>query len=1455
MINRLLLIVFGTCCSLLTHAQSLQATFATYTSLDGLVHNNILDIYTDSKGFVWLCTWNGVSRFDGYHFKNYCNEPDNSPVLHNRFIEVEEDSNTHLWFKTYDGRIYRFNRFTEEFEALDGLVEPLLGRTWRVGHILFCNQTPNVWVEFQGYGLVCFKGERNEESLKPDSYIADSLIGPDITCLNEGTDGTIWVVCGADKIVTMSKERKKELRYTTHEPIIASCVMREGMAYATRHSVIYINQFTQHIINLHESGISTLASGTIPDELYVGMRNGVKVLKVTENGFVDMQRHFTGPSPCNVEKIVADTHNTLWITDARPGIIRLNLTDGNYKHFGQKLNTVDYFPDTLSVVQERNGIVWLKMKQAGFGYYNREKDRVEAFYNDAASSNYRMTNGITAFEIDPNNVIWLSPYYEKGLIKGVVTNSHQDAYHFEKIFSTTHVDDIRALLNDRSGNLWIGTKNGNLYCYDVNHKLVHVYSHADSGEPLGRIYAIYEDDSHRLWIGTKGNGLWRLTFDGHSPAFKHYLHDPGKRTSISDNNIYSITQDYQGRLWLATFEGGLNLLENLDGDSFLNCSNSFPNYPHGKNERVRYLLSDTPDRMFAATTEGLLFFNPSMSVDKMQFTVCQRYPGSRNSISSNDIIHILKDSSNRIWLSTYGGGVSMIKGYQDNDVPVFINYTTADGLPSNIILAATEDAEGNIWFSTEKGVVKWETQKEVFTDYTQWNYEEPVSYDEAASVTDAEGNIIFGGMNKLHVINPSEAQMVSYDYQLEFTGFEIQNQPYRNGKKDKNNFDDKGNELYLPYDYSHFRIEFASLNFRAQDKVNYMFQLDGFDNSWATAKGINSAYYSKVPPGRYVFRVKAYVGNAFMASPEQTLVIHIATPPWLSWYAYLLYTALTAFILWIIGKHFYTVTKLRTEAKMEQRLSDVKIRFFTNVSHELRTPLTLIMGGLEDLQHKEALSDRGKASLNMSYKNSKRMLMLINQLLDFRKIVKDKLELRVREANIIPLVRSTVQDFRDMADSKGISLLLTTSHEDIFLWIDCERIESVLYNLLSNAFKFTPKGGHISLSVIKSEDKVCISVTDSGAGIPKEQQELIFARFAQFQKFLNGKVYGSGIGLALCKEIIETHHGNITVESKVGKGSTFTVTLPLGKQNFQHNEHDTKVHETSPEMLPMNEEFTKKSQPDFAKPELPDDAPWILVVDDNAEIRKLISNSLQDSYHLMEADDGIDALEKLSQRAPDIIITDLLMPRMDGIVLVDKIRKDFETSHIPIIMLTAKQGSEDRLKALKYGADSYLTKPFSMELLLAYIDNLLVQRRLLFERFSSQSATHSISDFIPQQDLVVTNRDQEFMETLMAYIEENIQNSELTINDLAAHLNLGRTTMYNKVKSLTGKSPVELIREYRVTKAEMLMKKGECSVSELAYQLGFSDPSYFSRCFKERYKVSPKEYMRRYNSADKKDEN
>lgn len=1436
------------------NAQTLLSTFATYNSLDGLVHNNVLDIYTDSKGFVWLCTWNGVSRFDGYHFKNYCNDPDNSPVLHNRFISVGEDGNTHLWFTTYDGRLYRFNRFMERFERIDEGVTQLTGRSWRVGHLLFCRHTKDVWVEFQGFGLVRFQDREDGSPLSSTNYMKHELIASDITCLDEGKDGTVWIVCGGNKIVTLSAQDKIKQRYIADEPIIGSVVMGMGMAYVTRNTVILLDSCSVKTVTLVKGGLTTIAGSEERQELYVGTKKeGVKVLKIDGERLTDVTPKFGGSQPKGIEKLNIDSHNTLWITDKYPGIIRLDIAKGDYKRFCQKLNTVDYFPDTLSEVSERNEVVWLKMKRGGFGYYNREKDQVEAFYNDASSAYFRMTNGITTFEVDHNNVIWLSPYYEKGLIRGVIGNSYQDVYHFNDILSSRHLlDDVRALETDHLHNLWIGTKNGMLYCYDEHYKLIRTISHASGGKPLGRIYSLFEDSMHRLWIGTKGNGLWRLTFHEGEYTFRHYVHEEGRITSLSDNSVYSITEDNSGRLWIATYEGGINMLPDSDVDNFINIDNGFPNYPHHKNERVRFLLSDTEDRMLAATTEGLLIFNPSIPPDKMQFTLCQRYPDSKNSIGGNDIIHLLKDSSNQVWLSTYGGGISVIKGYLDNDVPVFVNYTEANGLPSNIILAATEDHEGNIWFSTEKGLVKWESNKHVFTSYAQWSYYVPVSYDEASAITDVHGNVIFGGMNKLHVIEPLEMQVTLNDYNLEFTGLEVQNRSFPFGDFNADGEAPGQMKVQLPYDYSHFRIEFASLNFRIQDKVNYMYQLEGFDEGWTFSKGVNSAYYSKVSPGNYVFRVKAYVGNEFMASPEQTLILHIATPPWLSWYAYFLYTLVLILILGLVGRGFYMMTKLRAETKMEQQVSEMKMRFFTNISHELRTPLTLIMGGLEDLHHREDLSQHGQDSLNMSYKNSKRMLRLINQILDFRKVVKDRLELNVLQVDIALLAKEVFQDFRDMADSRHISLLLTTSHPSVIVWIDKERMESVLYNLLSNAFKYTQDGGRISLSVIKDEKYVTLWVEDSGVGIPKEQQDLIFARFSQFKRLLSGKVYGTGIGLALCKEIVELHHGKIEVESKVGKGSTFIVRLLPGNLHFEMGEINFETHGVSgASTMPIDIPTHKMNDPYIT---LPEDVPMILLVDDNIEMRRFISGSLIENYRVTEACDGVEAWDKIRQKQPDIVITDLLMPRMDGIALVDKIRQDFETSHIPIIMLTARHTSEDRLKALKYGADSYLTKPFSMELLLAYIDNLLNQRRLLFERFSSQAAVHHVTEFVTEEvaDVIVTNRDQKFMKKLMDYIDENIQNSELTVNDLAVHLNLGRTTMYNKIKSLTGKSPIELIKEYRITKAEALIKNGEFSVSELAYSLGFSDPSYFSRCFKERYKVSPKDYMHRYVMAGKK---
>ena len=538
-------------------------------------------------------------------------------------------------------------------------------------------------------------------------------------------------------------------------------------------------------------------------------------------------------------------------------------------------------------------------------------------------------------------------------------------------------------------------------------------------------------------------------------------------------------------------------------------------------------------------------------------------------------------------------------------------------------------------------------------------------------------------------------------------------------------------------------------------------------------------------------------------------------------------------------------------------MTDLKLRFFTNISHELRTPLTLILGGIEDVKKHDSLTPRGENSLTLAHRNAKRMLTLINQLLDFRKIVKNKMELKISRVDLVPLVEDALDDFCEMASERRIELLFTLSRRSVLVWVDIERMESVVYNLLSNALKFTPNGGRIEviLSLREEEESVTLTVRDTGIGIPKDKQGMIFERFAQASRAVDSNMKGSGIGLSLCRDIVTLHHGEISVDSRPGEGASFTVKLKLGNAHFGMEQIDFSgagAGEGKRRDDYMVSDFTAADSQRRVDVAPPKDAQKILLVEDNRELRIFMYNSLIDTYYVVEADDGAEALEKIRSEMPDIIVTDLMMPCMDGIELIDKVRHDFTMSHIPIVMLTARHSPDDRVKAMEFGADGYITKPFSIELLLARIDNLLTQRRKLFEKFSSQSARNKVVE-LAVEDVVVTDRDEEFMKNVMAWLGENVENSELTIDQLASHLGLGRTTMYNKLKSLTGKSPVELIKEYRITKSKLLLRTGQFSVSEVAYKVGFSDPGYFSRCFREQFHMSPAEYLKTHNLKQDQD--
>lgn len=1434
-------------------AEPPKGIFTTYTSVDGMAHNNIHDIYIDSRGYVWLCTWSGVSRFDGYHFKNYCTDPKNMPVRHNRFRGVEEDGKGNLWFRTYDDHIYRFDPATELFEDICSTIPQLADKRHRAGQMICSPQSERVWIEYEGFGIVCFYPDQ-DNNLRSVNYIGNSLIGSDITHILADDNDNLWVAAesGSVCVIKPLTEQVEEVVSAQGE-IVDIVEAGDNICLATANNIHWVDKQSHKVerkSNYRGRDLTTLAWDNTSATLYAASHSA-GLWAEGDNGNT---RHYRrGSIPVGVRDLFVDSHGTVWIADSRHGITRLDPNKGDYKHFEQKQHTVQFYTGINSLIIEEQDRVWIKMNHVGFGYYDREKDSVEPFYNDPTTPECRMSNGVAIFEID-NNVIWLSTYYERGLQRIVLQKNDENLFSLENNNLSSHIsflDEARAIISDKNHNIWVGTKEGHLYCYSPDGALLHHLTKELNGKPLGPIYTLLEDSHDNLWVGTKGSGIYRLHRNGNSYTIRQFTHRADNPHSLSDNQVYSIAEDEAGRIWVATYGGAINMLPSWDAEEFVNTTNNFPLYPTESGERVRYLLPDGSHRIYAGTSEGVLIFDPSTPPEKMQFTVAQRAINDTTSLQANDIIHIFKDSRGDVWFSTYGGGVSRIVDYSDDGTPRFETFTTSDGLASNVVMAATEAPDGSIWLSTEKGISSLNPTSKVITNHSRHDGVTPIVYSEGAALTDSCGRVVFGcASNALHIISPESIATNKYDYNLRLIGFEVQNS--QESDSSNNNYisldsnENIASPVRLRHDYRLFRVSFAALNFRLQDRVSYMYRLDGYESDWNVTNDFNNVYYSKVPHGRYTFRVKAFVDSPDSASAEISLPIHIATPPWVSWWAIMLYLLVAGGLMWFIGRLYVRMAKIRNEARIEQDMTEMKLKFFTNISHELRTPLTLIMGGIEEVKRHTTLPERAENSLNLSHKNAKRMLTLINQLLDFRKVVKNKMELKVELVDVVRLAGEVVEDFRDSAAEKEIELLLSVSNNHIMVWCDPERIESLLYNLISNALKFTKNGGRVTIEVSRKEGEkhTTISVSDTGIGIPKERQEAIFDRFASYASAVRGEVSGSGIGLSLCKEIVELHHGSIEVESKVGVGSRFTARLLSGNSHFTMEQIVFGDGQNTAE-----EQVNNLRRNDINPPQ---GAHKIVLAEDNSQMRAFIYNNLIETYDVIEAVDGVEALEKIIAEHPDIIITDLMMPRMDGIELVEKIRKNFDISHIPIIMLTAKQTPEDRIVAMKYGADGYITKPFSMELLLARIDNLLTQRRMIFEKMANSSAGNRYVEITPKE-VSVTNRDEKFLTNLIGWLEENIENSDLTIEDLAGHLGLGRTTMYNKIKSLTGKSPSELIKEYRIAKSELLLRTGQFAISEVAYKVGFSDPSYFSRCFKEQYKASPLEYMR--NLGIKREEN
>lgn len=1431
------LMTFGPRLDLCAQPQSL---FKSYSTLDGMPHNRVSDIYTDSEGFVWICTWYGVSRFDGYSFKNYSTMSESSSLLsHNRFLSVSEDSAHHLWFKVYNNHIYRYNRLTECFEDPVRLLEGVENKLCRVVAHRH-DSKGSTWVAIPSVGLIRFDVADDGAKLLLGQIIESESIKGSIQSLWIDKENNLFVTTSLGTLYTFESQTQKFVEVgNCNSEVLSICNYKDRVCVLTSGELYFVEDAKLKCVARGER-LSAMAVGGDGAQLYVGDSKGGLFRLKEGDGLLEID--YSGDRLARIRHLESDSYGIVWITTAEAGISRFNPTDGSCKRFYHEPNTVSYNIDTIPKLVESSGRLWIKMNHYGFGYYNREQDRVEPFYNDPESPECLMTNAVVRYDVR-DNVLWLSTYYERGLRRAVLLEQPAREWMVQTSVADPISNEVRALMRDSREHIWVGTKTGELLHYDKQYRLLQRYDMGSDKRVM--IYAIKEDNRGRVWVGTRYDGLFVLEQRGdHYVVTKHFKHNSKDIYSLSSNHIYSIEQDQMGGIWIATYGGGVNLYDEAQ-NRFYHSENLFVNYPIQEADRVRWLLCDAQGRMLAGTVDGLLIFTPSDALRKVEFKFVQRTTDKRESLSNNDIIHMLLDSKRRVWLATYGGGLNMIEGYDDGE-PRFKSYTTDSGLASNICMAVTEDSLGHIWVSTQNGVSKLNVDKGQFSNYQLYTNHATASFNEATSLTSPSGEILFGSGDKIFAFDPQRAEPQTSDLKLHFTQLTINNLPAKIGPGEPlEESIVEAKRIELDYDYSNFRIDFAALDYASQGELGYIYMLEGYDFDWNVVGKRNTASYSNVPAGRYTFRLKAYLGSPTNPSAERHIEVVVNPPLWLTWWAKLLYVLAFLAVVMTLWRIFSQMQRMRREARVEQEMTDMKLQFFTNISHELRTPLTLILGGVEDVRKHDVLSEAGSVSLNLAHKNTQRMLSMINQLLDFRKIVKNKMELKISKVNLVQLVEDAIENFRERASKRHIELYFTVSRRSILVWVDLERMESVVYNLLSNAFKFTRNGGRIEvvLKVSQSDESVEMWVRDNGVGIPRDQQTAIFERFHQASRSVEDSIKGSGIGLSLCKEIINLHHGEISVESRMGEGATFKVKLRMGNSHFveeqiagQNSADEKRKEYMVSDFTPADEERRTDVVPS-------EESPLILVVDDNRELRLFMYNSLIDNYRVVEAADGVEAMERVRTTPPDIIITDLMMPNMDGIELINRIRSDFAISHIPIIMLTAKHSSDERIKAMEYGADGYITKPFSMELLLARIDNLLTMRRSLFEKFSAAQSVNKVIKIAPDE-IVVTDKDEAFIKDIMEWLDENIEKSDLTIEQLATHLGLGRTTMYNKLKSMTGKSPVELIKEFRINKANMLLKTGQFSVSEVAYKVGFSDPGYFSRCFRERFKVSPAEYLK-----------
>jgi len=1141
-------------------------------------------------------------------------------------------------------------------------------------------------------------------------------------------------------------------------------------------------------------------------------------------------------------RIFLDSDNEPWIYTVKDvsGISYLDLK--NNLLINGSTSSADYKLSNnivSAVIQGPDGKIWIGTDHGGINVVDKKKKSVSLLLYNRNDPRSISQNSITSLYKDSSGMVWV------GTFKKGFSNYHKNIFKFSLIQhqpadpSSLPFDDVNVFAEDRKGNIWIGANGGGLIYFNRKKNTFRQYKNIP-GDPSSLsnnvVVSMFLDQSDVLWIGTYFGGL--NSFDGHT--FKRYLHSPADSASLIDDRVWEIFEDSKRRLWVGTLGDGMDLLDRGKG-TFTHYRPFVPNSI--SSDYIAAIIEDKNKDIWIGTAYGINVLQHSTG--KIIHYLHEN--GNPNSLSSDAVTSLAADRFGNIWVGT-SEGLNLF----DKKTGTFISYDSRHGFPDNSVLTIVVDARQNLWLGTPKGLVNFNITKRkenrpaafAVRTYNEVDGLQGRSFNENAALRLRSGELVFGGANGFTIFSPDALEGETGNSPIVLTDFQIFNKSIKpdellDGKAVLKKTISETNQVTLKHSQNVFTIEFAALNFLHSEKNHYLYTLDGFNDQWFEAdNNTRKVTYTNLDPGDYIFKVRIKDNKA--PESERVLKITILPPFWKTPFAYILYVFLIIGALviarWILLERERMNFKLeqeRREAQQIHELDMMKIKFFTNVSHEFRTPLTLILTPLESLINSLPAEYSVRKQLTLIQRNASRLLNLVTQLLDFKKLEIEETQFTPERSDIINFVREIAHTFSDLSERKHIDFSFKSNVELRYCLFDPEKLSRIMYNLLSNAFKFTPEYGQVSvdINISKHDDSenIEIRVADSGIGIPSEAQQKVFDRFYQHALPDHISNPGSGIGLSITKEFVKLHDGTISVESTEGKGSVFIILLPL--RDAQGNPY---LREPQQKLLLVEEVI----ESELMSENLQKDKPVLLLVEDNDEFREYLKEVLKKDYQILEAANGKAGLEITLDKIPDLIVSDVMMPEMDGMELCRIIKSDNRISYIPVILLTARAEDEQQLQGYETGADAYVTKPFRLDILQVRIKNLIRQRELFREQFQQHIK-------IQPEDVAAHSLDEQFVSKAVKVVEANMSNADYTVEELSAEMAMSRVYLYKKLLSLTGKTPIEFIRIIRLRRAVQLLEKTQLTISEIAYQIGFNNPKYFAKLFKEEYKMLPSEYRKK----------